>query len=153
MHLKNLGLSILTAAMLLAYSGQASSEEQQAQNAYPRQVHLHPPKINLDWWPASKSVVVTVSTGCLTSSARNLYNTFSLSVDAEANTLIVDGHFVYTLQSKLVKRDCSKATSQRLSLQDVEPGSYRVLVNGKAHEPVDLGIDAIFQRPLQKGKR
>ena len=153
MHLKNPGLSFLTAAMLLCLSDQANSEEQQAQGAYPRQVHLHPPKINLDWWPTSKSVAVTVSTGCLTSSARNLYNTLSLSVDADANALIIEGHFVYTLLSKAVKKDCSKATSQRLSLQDVTPGSYRVLVNGKAHEPVDLGSDAIFQSPLQKGKR
>lgn len=153
MRLKNPGLSLLTAALLLCFSGQANSEEQHAQSAYPRQVQLQPPQIKLDWWPSSKSVVMTVSTGCLTSSARNLYNTFSLSVDAEAKALIVDGHFVYTLKSKLVKRDCSKATSQRLSLQDVTPGSYRVLVNGKAYEPVDLGSDAIFQSPLQKGKR
>lgn len=152
MHFKNPGLSFLTAALLLCFSSQANSEEQRAQSTYPRQVQLQPAQIKLDWWPSSKSVVMTVSTGCLTSSARNLYNTFSLSVDAEANALIVDGHFVYTLQSKLVKRDCSKATSQRLSLQDVTPGRYRVLVNGKAHEPVDLGSDAIVQRSLQKGK-
>ncbi len=153
MHFKNPGLSFLTAALLLCFPGQANSEDQQAQSAYPRQVQLHPAQIKLDWWPSSKSVVITVSTGCLTSSARNLYNTLSLSVDAETNALIVDGHFVYTLQNKLVKRDCSKATSQRLSLQDVTHGSYRVLVNGKTHEPLDLGSDAIFQSPLQKGKR
>lgn len=153
MHLKNPGLSFLTAAMLLCFSGQANSEEQQAQGTYPRQVQLHPPQIELDWWPSSKSLMMIVSTGCLTSSAGNLYNTLSLSVDADANALIVDGHFVYTLQSKRVKTDCSKATSQRRSLQDVTPGSYRVLINGKAHGTVGLGSAAMFQRPLQKGKR
>ena len=150
MHLKTLGLLFLAAAMLLPHSGQANSEELKAQSDYPRQVNLQPRQIELDWWPDGKNVVLTVNTGCLTSSAHKLHNTLSLSVDDQANALIIDGHFVYTLLSKVVKRDCSKATSQRLSLQGVVPGNYRVLLNGKALESVDLGNEVIFQSSIKK---
>ncbi|MEP3278691.1 MAG: hypothetical protein ABJN26_25215 [Stappiaceae bacterium] len=143
--IKLIGLALLaTAIQPSAYAQQGASPSEFAPKQYPREVARNA-KVGFSWHPQTHRVTVSLATGCLATSARNLRDTFSLSVDRKAKVLRIDGDYWYTRRSRISTRDCMQSTTRHLSVSALDYGDYRIEYKGKAIWVGELGSNAVKQ--------
>ena len=118
---------------------------------YPRDVKRRA-LIGYFWNAQSANLRIVLSTGCLTTSARNLRDSFSFMLDRAAKTLSINGDYWYTQRSRIATRDCIKTTSQAYDFSNLAQGRYRIIRNGKTLRMLELGTFDWRTGTLQEGK-
>jgi len=87
----------------------------------------------------ARSIEITASTGCVSSSLRGLGNNIQFSVDEERALITGTGKFTYkSSKSRIVKTDCAGRSQKKVELPNVEQRRYTVIVNGRYRGVLDF---------------
>jgi len=98
------------------------------------------------WRPETRSAIVDMSTGCLSTSTRGLRDTFSFTVDNPAKKLTIDGDFWHARGFRIGSADCMGATTRRLQIDGLVPGTYEIVRNGRIVWTLVLADRAVSKR-------
>ena len=105
---------------------------------YPKTVKRNA-RIGLTWIAGLATLRVSLATGCLPTTARNLRDSFSFKLDRAAKSLSIEGDYWYTQRSKIATRDCMNSAMQAYDFTGIDRGVYRIMRNGRLFRNVDLG--------------
>lgn len=116
-----------------------------AQSDAPPAEKIHA-KLGFQWLPETRSAIADLSTGCLSTSTRGLRDTFSFSVDKAKKALRIDGDYWHSTMMRIGSADCMKATTRRLQIDGILPGTYEIVRNGRIVGTVELAEHEIKKR-------
>lgn len=102
--------------------------------------------LNFLWVPKTRTAIVDLSTGCLSTSTRGLRDTFSFTVDNSAKTLTIDGDFWHARGLGIGTADCMGATTRRLQIDGLVPGTYKIVRHGRIVWTLELADREVNQR-------
>jgi len=103
-------------------------------------------RLNFLWRPETRSAIVDMSTGCLSTSTRGLRDTFSFTVDNPAKKLTIDGDFWHARGFHIGSADCMGATTRRLRIDGLVPGTYKIVRHGRIVWTLELADRAVNKR-------
>ncbi len=97
-----------------------------------------PPKVTVRWSPESGILKLTISTGCLQTTAGDLADLVKISLDRKAQVIRVEGAFWYSVSSKIQTKDCRKTKTYNLVFRDVPHGTYSLRQDAKPDQTLTL---------------
>ncbi len=101
------------------------------------------PQVTVRWSPEKRLLKLTISTGCLQSSAGDVSDLVSVSLDRKDLRVQVSGAFWYRVSSKIQTRDCARTHSYERVFRDLEYGAYTLQVADGPERPMILGVTLI----------
>ncbi len=101
------------------------------------------PKVTIRWSPEKRVLKLTISTGCLQSSAGEVSDFVSVSLDRKNLRVQVSGAFWYKIYATVQTRDCTQTHSYERVFLDLEYGAYTLQVGDDPERPIVLGVNLI----------